>query len=54
MPNIKSPEARRSQNVTIRLTTAQLRTLDDEAEYRQSTRTDVIRDFIAKLAKNQE
>jgi uncharacterized protein (DUF1778 family) len=46
MPNLKSPEDRRSKNVTIRLKTEELEILDNEAEIRQCTRTDVIRDFI--------
>ena len=46
MPNVKSPETRRSKNVTIRLTIEELEILDDEAEKRQCTRTDVIRGLI--------
>ena len=48
MVNVKSPETRRSKNMTIRLTTEALDVLDNEAEKRQCTRTDVIRDLIDK------
>jgi len=46
MPNIKSPEERRSQNITVRLTQTEVKLVDDEAENKQCTRTDIIRELI--------
>ena len=48
MPNIKSPETRKSKNVTIRLTKEERDILDNEADKRICTRTDVMRDLINK------
>tara|TARA_R110000824_G_scaffold33479_2_gene107241 strand:- start:7475 stop:7648 length:174 start_codon:yes stop_codon:yes gene_type:complete len=48
MSNVKSPEERKSKNVTVRLKEEELIILDNEAEDRQCTRTDLIRDMINK------
>ncbi len=54
MANIKAPEERRSHNITMRLTMEELKIVDDEAEKRQCTRTDVMRDLIDKSTFAQE
>ncbi len=46
MSNIKPQETRRSQSITMRLTIEEVTLLDDEAERRQCTRTDIVRGLI--------